>query len=44
MKSTDSNFSLFEQDDKDSYDLMKSGIVGGPSIILKDMLKQEKHF
>ena len=35
MKSTDSKFSLFEQEDKDLYDLMKSGIVGVPSIIFK---------
>ncbi len=43
MKSTDSKFSFFEQDDKDLYDLMKSGIVGGPSNIFKDILKQAKH-
>ena len=35
MKSTESKFSLFEQNDKDLYDLMKNGIVGGPSIIFK---------
>ena len=33
MKSTDSKFSLFEQNDKDLYDMLKGGIVGGPSII-----------
>ena len=42
MKSTDSKFSLFEQDDKDLYDLMKNGIVGGPVSYLKDTLKQVK--
>ena len=42
MKSTDSKFSLFEQDDKDLYDLMKSGIVGGPSIIFKRYVEAGK--
>ncbi len=43
MKSTDSKFSLFGQDDKDLYDLMKSGIiVGGPSIIFKRYVEAGK--
>ena len=41
MKSTDSKFSLFEQD-KDLYDLMKSGIVGGPSIKFKRYVEARK--
>ena len=35
MKSTDSRFSLFGPEDKDLYDMLKGGIVGGPSIIFK---------
>jgi hypothetical protein len=35
MKSTDAKFSLFAQEDKDLYDMLKGGIVGGPSIIFK---------
>jgi hypothetical protein len=42
MKSTDSQLSLFEQDDTDLYDLMKSGMVGGPSIILKRYVEAGK--
>ncbi len=42
MKSTDSKFSLFEQDDNDLYALMKSGIVGGPSITFKRYVEAGK--
>ena len=42
MKSTESKFSLFEQEDKDLYDLMKNGIVGGPSIIFKRYVEAGK--
>jgi hypothetical protein len=42
VNSTDSKFSLFEQEDKDLYDLMKSGIVGGPSIIFKRYVEAGK--
>lgn len=44
MKSTNSKFSLFEQEDKDLYDLMKNGIVGGPSIIFKRYVEGGKTF
>ena len=44
MKSTNSKFSLFEQEDKDLYDLMKNGIVGGPSIILRRYVEGGKTF
>ena len=43
MKSTDAKFSLFEQKDEDLYKLMKSGIVGGFSIIFKRYVKAGKH-
>ncbi len=42
MKSTESKFSLFKQEDKDLNDLMKSGIVGGPSIIFKRYVEAGK--
>ena len=44
MKSTESKFSLFEQNDKDLYDLMKNGIVGGPSIIFKRYVEAGKTY
>ena len=33
MRTTDAKFSLFNEENKDLYYLMKKGIVGGPSII-----------
>ena len=44
MKSTESKFSLFKQNDKDLYDLMKNGIVGGPSIIFKRYVEAGKTY
>ena len=44
MKSTESKFSLFEQEDEDLYKLMKTGIVGGPSIIFKRYVEAGKTF
>ncbi len=35
MKSPEAKFSLFEQEDKDLYDILKGGIECGPSIIFK---------
>ena len=42
MNSTDSKFSLFEQEDKDLYGLLICGIVGWPSKILKGYVEAGK--
>ena len=44
MKSTDSKFQLFEQEDKDLYGLLKCGIVGWPSIRFKGYVEAGKTY